>query len=192
MSSTRLQQRLADHQAAVAEFIQRAIAVPAERWLMPRAEGKWTPAQETRHLVLTYEAFMRDLRDEGRLRLRGTPLRRFVWKLIGLPSITWRKRIPRAVRAPREARPEWEVAGAGELLPELLRRTQEFEAVFVDRWNRDPHRRVTHPFFGRITLDDAIRVATVHTRHHAAFLDAGFTHDTAVGISFKTLSRQEP
>lgn len=170
MSSARLHRRLPDHQAAVREFIARASAVPADRWLVPRAEGKWTPAQETRHLVLTYEAFMRDLRDAGHMQLRGTPLRRFVWKLLALPSIIRRKRILWAVRAPREARPEWESAEASELLPELLRRTEEFEAVLLDAVRRDPRRRVTHPFFGGITLDDAIRLCTIHTRHHAAFL----------------------
>ena len=122
VSASRLQHRLADHRAAVAEFIARAEAVPAQGWLVPRAEGKWTPAQEARHLVLTYEAFVKDLRTGEHMQLRGTPWRRRLWKLIGLPSIIWRKRIPRAVRAPREARPDWETAGAATLLPELRRR----------------------------------------------------------------------
>jgi uncharacterized damage-inducible protein DinB len=168
--TSRLQQRLADHQAAVVEFITRARAIPEHRWVTPRAEGKWTPAQEARHLVLTYEAFLRDLRTGEHMQLRGTPWRRRLWKLIGLASIIWRKRIPRAVRAPREARPDWESASASTLLPELLRRTEEFEAVFADTWSGEPRRRVTHPFFGAITLDEAIQLAAVHTRHHAAFL----------------------
>ena len=141
-----------------------------DRWLIPRAEGKWTPAQEARHLVLTYQAFLKDLLTGEHMQLRGTPWRRRLWKLIGLPSIIWGKRIPRAVRAPREARPDWESASADMLLPELLRRTAEFEAAFAAKWTAEPLRRVTHPFFGRITLDDAIRLATVHTRHHAAFV----------------------
>lgn len=170
MGSSRLHRRLADHRAAVAEFIARANAIPADRWLVPRAEGKWTPAQEARHLVLTYEAFVKDLRSGEHMQLRGTPWRRRLWKLIGLPSIIWRKRIPRAVRAPREARPDWESTDANTLLGELLSRAEEFEAVFAGTWQGAPRRRVTHPFFGRITLDDAIRLAAVHTRHHAAFL----------------------
>ena len=170
MNASRLEHRLADHRAAVAEFIDRARAIPADRWLVPRAEGKWTPAQEARHLVLTYEAFMKDLRTGEHMQLRGTPWRRRLWKVIGLPSIIWRKRIPRAVRAPREARPEWESASASSLLRELRSRTEEFESVFAATWTGEPKRRVTHPFFGGITLDDAIRLAAVHTRHHAAFL----------------------
>jgi hypothetical protein len=172
MSASRLAHRLSDHRAAVAECIARAQGVPPDRWLVPRAEGKWTPAQEARHLVLTYEAFLKDLRTGEHMQLRGTPWRRRVWKLVGLPSIIWRKRIPRAVRAPREARPDWETAAASTLLPELVRRTEEFETVFAEKWTGEPRRRVTHPFFGGLTLDDAIRLAAVHTRHHAAFLPA--------------------
>ncbi|MGH7637741.1 MAG: DinB family protein [Gemmatimonadaceae bacterium] len=164
-----LRRGLADHQAAVREFIARASGVPEERWLLPRAEGKWTPAQETRHLVLTYDALMRDLRRAEPMQLRGNRMRRFFWKLIGLSWIRWLRRIPRAVRAPREVRPEWEPAPASELLPALLRRAQEFEEVFEEKWSSEPRRRVTHPF-GPITLDDTIRLSTVHTRHHAAFL----------------------
>lgn len=177
MSDARLERRLADHQASVREFLERARAVPADRWLVSRADGKWTPAQETRHLILTYAAFMRDLRREGHMQLRGSPLRRFIWKAVGLSWIKWRKRIPRAVRAPREVRPAWEPAAAAELLPELVRLSQEFEALFTEKWHGEPGRRVTHPFFGEITLDDAICISAVHTRHHAAFLPPLPHHD---------------
>jgi hypothetical protein len=170
MNARRLDRRLADHRASVREFIERASAVPTDRWLLPRAEGKWTPAQEARHLLLTYQAAMRDLRREHRMQLRGSRLRRMVWKMVGLSWIIWRRRIPRPVRAPREVRPAWESADAAQLLPELQRSTEEFEAVFARKWSDEPETRLTHPFFGAITLDDAIRVLAVHNRHHAAFL----------------------
>lgn len=170
MAATRLDRYLADHRASVREFVERASAVPAERWQVPRGEGKWTPAQEARHLVLTYEALMRDLRREERMRLKGTPLRRMIWKAIGLSWIIWLKRIPRAVRAPRELRPESESAGAAELLPAFLRNTQEFEVMFARQWSEEPDQRLTHPFFGAITLDETIQLLAVHNRHHAAFL----------------------
>jgi hypothetical protein len=164
--------RLEDHRAAVREFVERASALDAVEWLTPRAEGKWTPAQEARHLILTYEALTRDLTGGAQLRLRGNPWKRRVWRWIGLTSILWRKRIPVAVRAPREVRPEWEPASANELLPLLRARADEFDAVYVHACEAEPSRCLSHPMFGALSLDHAIRLMSVHTRHHAAFLPA--------------------
>ena len=166
----RLEALLRDHRAAVREYVERASAVEIGRWLVPRAEGKWTPAQETRHLILAYEAFCRDLSGGAKMALRGTAARRLVWRLLGLTSILWRKRIPVAARAPREARPEWEPTPCAQLLPQLQRCATEFDELFTRVWRTEPKRRVTHPFFGTLTLDHAIRLSSVHTRHHAAFL----------------------
>ena len=170
-----LQERLDDHQAAVRGFIHRAQTLAGDQWLRPRAAGKWTPAQETRHVILTYEAFMRDLNDVERIRLRGTRFRRFIWKAIGLTAILWKGRIIRAVRAPRVTTPEVESAPASELLPALQECATRFESVFSEKWVREPERRISHPFFGLITLDQSIRLAAVHTRHHAALLPAAST-----------------
>ena len=166
----RLDALIRDHQAAVREYVERANAIADARWLTPRAEGKWTPAQETRHLILAYEAFCRDLSGSKRMALRGNVARRLLWRLIGLTSILWRKRIPVAVRAPREARPEWEPTERLQLVPELERSANAFHDLFARVWRTDPRRCVTHPFFGALTLDHAIRFSSVHTRHHTAFL----------------------
>lgn len=168
-----LERRLKDHRAAVREFLDRAHALNDTQWLTPRAEGKWTPAQETRHIILAYESFRRELEGGTSMRLRGNPWKRRVWRWIGLTSILWRKRIPVAVKAPREARPEWESTPSTELLPQLLRRAEEFDAAFADKWRTEPGKRVTHYMFGSLSLDQAIQLVSVHTRHHAAFLPAG-------------------
>jgi hypothetical protein len=162
--------RVADHRASLHEFVRKAGAVGAERWLVPRAEGKWTPAQETRHIVLAYEAFLRDVGGRGSMQLRGTPWRRFVWRWLALTAILWRKRIPVAARAPRESRPDWETTPASELLPLLERRADEFEVALTSAWRSEPHRTVTHPYFGQMTLDQTLQLVAVHNRHHAAFL----------------------
>jgi hypothetical protein len=163
---------LADHRAAVAEYLARARAISTDRWLVPRGDGKWTPAEETRHLILTYRAFIADLRGEGTLRLKGTPLLRRIWRFIALPIILYGRRIPRAVRAPREIRPEGETGERDALLLELHRAVFDFEAVFAETCRSSPGKRLTHPFFGELSLRQAITVAAVHTRHHAAFLPA--------------------
>lgn len=166
----RLTGRLDDHRAAVREFIAAASALDARQWMIPRGEGKWTPAQETKHVVLAYDAFLRELRGGQGLAIRRTGLRRLIARAIGLSSILWLKRIPVAARSPREAMPAWEVTPAPELLALLQTRTAEFEATFEGIARTEPGRRLTHHLFGPLSLDQAIRLASVHTRHHAAFL----------------------
>jgi hypothetical protein len=169
-SQRRLDRLIADHDAAVREFVDRASALDARRWLTPRAAGKWTPAQETTHVMLAYDEFTRQLRETRPMRLHRSRLRRALARLVGLTSILWFKRIPVAVNAPREARPEWVETGADELLPQLRGRTNEFETTFARVWREEPRRRMSHYLFGPLTLEQGITLVTVHTRHHAAFL----------------------
>lgn len=173
MSSTshrRLAQLTQNHDRAVREFVEKARAIGSERWLTPRAEGKWTPAQEVTHLILTYEAFVRQLTHGETIRLRGTPLKRMVWRAVGMTSILWFRKIPAAVNAPREVRPDPVDTPAAELIPRLEERVATFENAFARAWRHDPQRRLMHPLFGYVSLDQGIRFLTVHTRHHAAFL----------------------
>lgn len=169
-SERTLDRRLADHRAAVGEFIEKAGALHAEQWLVPRAEGKWTPAQETRHVILAYETFLSQLNGGAPMRLRGTAWKRRMWRLIGLTAILWRKRIPVAVRAPSEVRPDTVVAPASQLLPVLRTRASEFDAAYAAKVRSAPRTRVTHFMFGELRLDHAIQLMSIHTRHHAAFL----------------------
>jgi hypothetical protein len=166
----RLRALLLDHDLAVQTFVGRANAIDATRWLAPRAEGKWTPAQETQHVLLAYEAFTRQLTDDVTMRRRTNAVRTLIARMIGLTSILWFKRIPMAVKAPREVRPEWIDAPAAELVPQLRQQVERFVSAFGHSWRSNPRQRMTHYLFGRLSLDQGIRLVTVHTRHHAAFL----------------------
>lgn len=159
-----------EHRDAVSYFVSRAQLVPADRWLVPRAEGKWTPAEETRHIILSYEAMAADLRGERQMAPRTRGWRRLLARAVGLTSILWWRRIPRPVRAPREVRPPEERGSRAELMAELDRAVGEFERVFADAWEHRPRQTLAHPFFGGISLRQSMTVAVVHTRHHAAFL----------------------
>ena len=46
---------IADNHKAVDEFTATARAIDAAGWSLPRAEGKWSPAQLVEHIALTYE-----------------------------------------------------------------------------------------------------------------------------------------
>lgn len=170
MDHERWQFLLEDHAASVGEFAARAERVGEARWLVPRAEGKWTPAQETRHLILGYEAFLKDARGTGKMQLRGSPMKRRIWRWFGLSAILWRKRIPVAARAPRESRPEWEPAPPAELLKVFRDRAAEFAAEVTHLQKHEPRRTFTHPYFGEIGIEQVLTLVAVHNRHHAAFL----------------------
>lgn len=170
MSDVRWQELLDDHAASVQEFAAKAGRVGAARWLVPRAEGKWTPAQETRHLILAYDAFLRDASGAGKMQLRGSRMMRRIWRLFGLTVILWRKRIPVAARAPRESRPEWEPASAAELLPLFHDRATRFAETITRLQKHEPGRTFTHPYFGELAIDQTLTLVAVHNRHHAAFL----------------------
>ena len=170
MTPDRWQFLLDDHSTSVREYCARAERVGDGRWLIPRAEGKWTPAQETRHLILAYEAFLRDASGAGKMQLRGSALKRKLWRWVGLTVILWRKRIPMAARAPRESRPEWELAPASELLPLYRQRAAEFAETITRLQKHEPGRTFTHPYFGEIAIEQTLTLVAVHNRHHAALL----------------------
>jgi hypothetical protein len=166
----RLDALLADHRTAVHEFLVRDRAIDGAHWLTPRAEGKWTPAQETQHLILAYQEFLRQLREDRPMRLREGLVGRVIARVYGLPSVLWRKRIPVAAHAPREVRPTWVDEGADVLIPRLEHLAEEFERDFRLTWFNEPKRRMSHYWFGKLSLDQGVRFVTVHTQHHAAFL----------------------
>jgi uncharacterized damage-inducible protein DinB len=167
---SRIETLLADHRAAVDDFFHRAAQVTSARWTTPRAEGKWTPAEEVKHVVMAYEVFLRDLEGGAAMKLVGTPLWRVMARAIGLTSILWLRRMPPRARAPREVRPPPGAHEQQELLNEFRDLTDRFERAFRQAWERDPKKLVTHAYFGGLGLTDALRMITVHTRHHAAVL----------------------
>jgi hypothetical protein len=169
-AAAKLDELLASHREAVDEFFTRAAQVTSARWDLPRAEGKWSPAQEVKHIVLSYEAFTADLRGTAKMKLIGTPWKRVLWRAVGLTSILWLKKLPKGARAPREARPPEGPFNQDVLLADLRARTDAFETAFREAWANTRSRRVTHPYFGGLSLEDAIEMCRVHTRHHAAVL----------------------
>lgn len=161
---------LEDHSAAVEEFFHRAAQVTSARWNAARADGKWSPAQEVKHVILAYEAFIAELEGGAGLKLVGTPLKRALWRLLGLGSVLLRKRLPRGARSPREIRPPEGPYDQVELLADLRERAARFEATYRAIVASNPEKRMTHPYFGALDLVDALKLVAVHTRHHAAVL----------------------
>ena len=161
---------ISQHSAAIDAFAGRASAVSAARWNVARASGKWTPAQEVKHLALGYEAFVRDPRGGAKLRLKGRWWQRQIWHLITLPKILRGGRLRSGVPAPREVRPPEEPGDQATLLAELRACVSEFHQTVRQASEADSRRRVTHPYFNSLSLPQLLRLCAVHVRHHAAFL----------------------
>lgn len=165
---------LATYERSAATFRTRAQQVPDDLWTRARAEGKWSPAEETEHIVLSHELFLAQLRGGPPMRAIATGWRLVLTRWLVLPWILRTGRFPRA-RAPRESRPVATGAGRAELLARLDRAV----AGVIDLLRRDEPtvvRRLRHPYFGAITVTQAVRLSSVHTDHHAGKLPATSGH----------------
>lgn len=184
MPDATLDRLIATHRSAADELLAQAKRVAPTRWDAPRGPGKWTPGQEVTHVMLAYEAFIRDLRGGEPMRLVGTRWKRLVWRALGLTSILHLRRIPVAARAPREARPPESPADRALVLAKFRERADEFETAYADAWRNTPGKRVTHPYFGTLSLRQAITMSEVHTLHHVAFLRQSMaTIEAAAGVA---------
>lgn len=162
----RLAGALEAQRAAIDHFTERAAGVVAG-WTTPRAPGAWSPAEITEHLALVFDAVTEEIKGGPGIRARFGPLRRLLFRWIALPRIVAGRGFPGGVRAVREARPVNVTASRDESLDRLLRTAERFEEAVR---SAPPATRVTHPFFGRLTLPRAVRFSAAHIRHHAAQL----------------------
>lgn len=160
---------LAAHAAAADDFAARAAALSPEQWREPAAPGKWSPAQETQHLVLAYEVVLRELRGGRGMRLQLGAWNRTLLRWFVKPRILRTGRIP-AARAPREIRPPDRIPDQGPAVARFGRHAEEFAATIERTRTATPGRRLTHPYFGWLSLEEAVRFCEVHVRHHAARL----------------------
>ena len=171
MNQRDLDARLDRNRAAVDQLIDAAVETPTGSWFVRPAPDKWTPAQQVSHIALSYAGITADVRDGVRARLIGTARRRLFWRVFGLSQVLWLGRIPPGARSPREIHPPDDSPERGALLHQLRGRVSEFEAAVRQTWRTTPMHRVAHPYFGSLSLGQAIRVCEVHTMHHAAILE---------------------
>jgi hypothetical protein len=154
---------LAAHDRAVENCIAAARAVPAERW-NARGEG-WSPSQELRHVALAYSMVRENLAGRApRVRVFG-PMQ-WVLRNVWLPILLRTGRFGR-VAAPRETRPpdgEMSFDDAAKLLRD---EASSCRAAMIEAKRERPRFRLTHPYFGPISLFSMLRLGNVHTAHHA-------------------------
>lgn len=153
------------HAAAVARFAATVRSVPDACWRTPPAPGKWSPAEVTMHLVLTYRHLWREQEGTLAIRVLPPPWRAWLLRQIILPRLLAGRPFPAGVRAPREVRPAGEPPDREPAVQELEAAAVGFGAA-IDAAFRRGGGHATHPFFGPLTLPQMLRFAELHTDHH--------------------------
>jgi hypothetical protein len=137
--------------------------------------GKWTPADVTQHLTLTFEILTRELRGGPGMRLRLNPVKRFVIRLTHVRRVLRGGAFPRGAPAPRELRPATDPHSARADALARMRRSADTYVTATRREHEAGHvRRLTHPYFGRMALADALLVSARHVEHHTRQLKGEF------------------
>lgn len=153
------------HSRAVTEFLDAATSLPAEQWLLPVDDGKWTPAQITLHVVQSYEVMTRQLRTGEGLRVQTGWLLRQVLRLVVLRPIMWTRKLPKGAKAPKDLRPGDTTIGRDEALERLRAIVAEFEGELYSR-RQQRGLQMTHHIFGSVDALKGLDFIAVHTEHH--------------------------
>lgn len=153
------------HAAATRSYGATASGVAAGAWTAPVGPGKWTPAEITEHLNLTYDVAMPQLNGEAGIRVRTNWLLRVILRATALRWIFRNRALPRGAKAPREVKPEHVADTQSEATERFARLAREFDALVSTRW-QDGSVRLTHHIFGAIDLLAAIDFIAIHIEHH--------------------------
>jgi hypothetical protein len=177
MGNDSWQEALRLHGEAVAEYAlaARQVAGTTGLWDTPREEGKWSPAQITLHLIMAFEAVRRELDEGVAMALRTRPWQRLVLRFTIRRRLLRGGAFPQGARSPREARPptpteDTPTEDAAVLIGRFEQRAAELTRDIVERRTTHPGTRLTHPYFGRMTLAQTVYASARHIQHHRAQL----------------------
>lgn len=166
---TALERAIAEHAAATLAFADRVTRVPAQEWPVPRAPGKWSPAEEALHVQQVYEVLLDALAGGAGLRARATGLRGWVIRHFAYPLFLRLGRLPRNVRAPREVKPNPDDAiraTPAERAAEIRVKSRAMEAALSAATEQGRVVALQHPYFGLLDDVETRRFIALHTRHH--------------------------
>ncbi|HUF28903.1 MAG TPA: DinB family protein [Gemmatimonadaceae bacterium] len=160
------------HRAAVTDFATAADRVAASAWREPMADGKWSPAQLTVHLMLACEVQLRELETGVGPRIVTSWWVRLLLRFTVRRRLLSGDRFPEGVRSPREVRP----GNPSEDQPTTIARFRDaarrLETAIEQTMGAHPRAQLTHPYLGGLSLSEALRFNAVHVRHHLRQLEA--------------------
>lgn len=158
-----LEEAFAAQRAAADSFTRAARAVPDAMWNVPRAPGKWSPAQVADHVAVSTRVAHDTM--AGKPVMRGIPA-----FLRWLPRMLFFNKVlssgfPATSKAPAVFAPAHEPMPRGDLLARLDTDTAAFESG-VRAAARGGATQFEHMFFGRIAFADYVTFNALHLDHH--------------------------
>jgi len=152
------------HDAAAKNLATAAEAVSSDRWLTPRAEGKWSPAEVVEHLNTVYDVVLRELDGGAGMKIRTPWYARIVLRLTIVPKILRGRGFPAGAPAPKETRPVLSITDQRELISRFRDRAARFAAAATNA--RGTEKRITHAYFGAAPIPQSMLLCARHIEHH--------------------------
>ncbi len=159
---------IAAQQTAADAFKAAALSVPDDLWNVPRAPGKWSPAQLTDHVGVATRVARGAMSGKAQFGaipkfLRWLPRKFYLDKVLRAGALPAKSGGPPAFAPAHQPMPrpdlfaqlDSEIAGLAQLARELAKAGQvTFE----------------HGFFGTLSIADYVRFNALHLDHHRAQL----------------------
>jgi DinB superfamily len=158
------QEALDRHQSAATAFAATARIIDEKSWYRPMAAGKWSPAQVTEHLNLTYRIALDQVRGGPGVQENPSGLSQEERANI-LGTILQKRRLPGGAQAPAEVIPIQVEDGQSDALACFGQLAQEFKEEMESHRGRNDV-LITHHFFGALPLLTAIDFFAIHIEHH--------------------------
>lgn len=154
------------HLDAAADLAASAERIPSERWMLPRAEGKWSPAETVEHLVLAYDTLLRELAGGPGMALRTKLWQRVLLRFTMVPKLLRGGGFPAGARSPRETRPQSANPDQGAAITGFRDRASQFDAEVAAAMSSGRRVLLTHAYFGKAGLAEAMLLCARHVQHH--------------------------
>ena len=149
---------------AAAEALCAAADAASEVWEVPRAPGKWSPAQVVEHVTRALEQSTRELRGEPTLFPSFPGVVKPVMRVLFFNWIVRRGSFPRGTRTNKAMDPEHGAPTPAEARARIHEALHDLEqAVKTRPAGFGP---VDTGAFGAVTLPDYLLFQAIHTRHH--------------------------
>jgi hypothetical protein len=158
------------HTQASAALAETAERISSDRWLEPRAEGKWTPGHVLEHLNLTYETLLRDLGGGSGMVILTKWWQRAALRVLVVPRILRGGWFPSGARAPRELRPAQPASDQRTAIATFRESAQRFRDT-VSAANAKGGATIAHAYFGRAKLNHSVLLCARHIEHHQRQLE---------------------